>query len=74
MNQGVTLSTSCTGYGLLHPSHHGFRSNHNCCTAILEMYDQWMDALEDNEITTVDSEMFIKKLKLYGFQNIALNG
>ena len=32
-------------YGLLHPNHHGFRAHHNVTTAILQMYNSWMEAL-----------------------------
>ena len=38
---------------LLHPSHHGFRSEHNTTTALLQMYDTWIDAFKDDEITAV---------------------
>ena len=38
---------------ILHPSHHGFRSKHSTCTALLEMQELWLDALEKNEITAV---------------------
>ena len=63
---------------LLHPSHHGFRKYHNTCTALIEMHDAWMEALENEEISAVilvdmscafdcvDSEILIEKLRLYG--------
>ena len=65
---------------LLHPSHHGFRSNHNTCTALLQMYDTWIDAFEEDLITAVimidmsaafdvvNHSILIEKLKIYGFQ------
>ena len=64
---------------LLHPSHHGFRSGHNTCTALIEMYDTWIDAIENEEIVAVifidmsaafdvvDHTILLEKLKLYGF-------
>ena len=38
---------------LLHPSHHGFRAMHNTCTALLQMVDTWLEALEDDEVSAV---------------------
>ena len=38
---------------LLHPSHHGFRAGHSTVTALIEMYDQWIEALERDEVTAV---------------------
>ena len=65
---------------LLHPSHHGFRSKHNTSTAILQMFDTWLDAMEDDEISAVilidlsaafdvvDHNILLQKLKLYGIE------
>ena len=67
--------------GLIHPSHHGFRSGHNTCTALIEMYDTWIQAIENDEIAAVflidmsaafdvvDHDILLKKLELYGFEN-----
>ena len=38
---------------LLHPSNHGFRTKHNTSTALLQMVDVWLEALEDYEISAV---------------------
>ena len=38
------------GNGLLHPSHHGSRSRHSTSTAIIEMYDTWIDSIERGEM------------------------
>ena len=66
---------------LLHPSHHGFRTKHNTATALLQMFDTWIDALENNDISAVimldlsaafdvvDHSILIEKIKLYGFQD-----
>ena len=32
---------------LLHPNHNGFHSGHSTTTCLLQMYDRWVDALED---------------------------
>ena len=65
---------------LLHRSHHGFRSSHSTVTALIEMYDQWMDALENDEVSAVimldlsaafdvvDHEILIQKLEIYGVE------
>ena len=69
---------------LLHPSHHGFRSMHNTSTALLQMFDTWLDAMEDGDISAVimldlsaafdvvDHDILIKKLGQYGVQEEAL--
>ena len=66
-------------HGLLHSNHHGFRANHSVTTGILQMYDSWMDALENEEMTgltlvdlsaafdCVDVNLLMEKLKLYKF-------
>ena len=38
---------------LLHPSHHGSRSGHSTCTALIEMYDSWMESIEQDEMAGV---------------------
>ena len=70
---------------LLHPSHHGFRAKHNTSTALLQMNDIWLDALEHDEISAVimldmsaafdvvDHPILLDKLKSYGLQNCALS-
>ena len=66
--------------GLLHPSHHGFRKSHNTCSALLNMYDYWIDAMEEKKISAVvlldmsaafdvvDHALLINKMKIYGFK------
>ena len=34
-----------------HPCHHGFRGNHSTATAVLQMYDSWVEALERKDVT-----------------------
>ena len=38
---------------ILHPSHHGFRTAHSTCTALLQMYDTWVEALGEGELSAV---------------------
>ena len=66
---------------LIHPSHHAYRSNHNTTTALIQMYDIWLDSLEKAEMAglcfldmsaafdIVDHSLLIKKLELYGFES-----
>ena len=61
------------------PSHHAYRSFHSTTTAMLQMYDTWLDAVEDGNLAgvcmvdmsaafdVVDTEILLEKLKLYGF-------
>ena len=66
---------------LIHPNHHAYRTNHNTTTALLQMYDIWLDSLENGEVSgvcfldmsaafdIVDHPLLISKLKLYGFDS-----
>ena len=70
---------------LLHHSHHGFRANHSTATALIEMYDQWIEAYENNEVTAVvmldlsaafdvvDHKILIQKLEVLGFEECAIS-
>ena len=70
---------------LLHPSHHGFRSGHSTVTALVEMYDQWIEALENDKLSAVvmldlsaafdvvDHQILIQKLEIYGFEECYLS-
>ena len=39
--------------GLLHPNHHGSRQHHNTATALIQMYDQWLEEVEDGKMVGV---------------------
>ena len=66
---------------LIHPSHHGFRSKHNTSTALLEMYDVWVEAFDNGDLSAVvlldmsaafdlvDHELLINKLEVYGLED-----
>ena len=66
-------------HGLLHPNHHGFRPHHSTTSALLQMYDTWIEAMDRGEATgvifldlsaafdMVPHSLLIEKLKLYGF-------
>ena len=66
------------------PSHHAYRSFHSTTTAMLQMYDTWLDAVESGDLAgvcmidmsaafdVVDTNLLIEKLKLYGFNKNAI--
>ena len=69
---------------LLHPSHHAYRAEHNTTTALIQMYDGWLQAVESGELAgvcmldmsaafdLVDHDLLIQKLGLYGFDESIL--
>ena len=69
---------------LFHPNHHGFRADHSTTTAMIQMYDNWVQAVDRGELVgvcmldmsaafdVVDHDLLIKKLKLYGFDENSL--
>ena len=69
---------------LLHPNHHAYRVDHNTTTAMLQMYDGWVQAVESEQIAgvcmldmsaafdVVDHDLLLQKLNLYGFQDDSL--
>ena len=69
---------------LLHPNHHSYRQHHNTTTALIQMYDTWMRAVDSGELAgvclldmsaafdIVDHGLLIEKLKLYGFNDDAV--
>ena len=64
---------------LLHPNHHGFQANHSVTTTILQLYDTWMDALNNGELVglnlvdlsaafdCVDVDLLLAKTEIYKF-------
>ena len=69
---------------ILHSSHHGSRPWHSTCTAIIEMQNSWINAIERGDLVgvmmldlsaafdLVDHELLIQKLQLMGFQETVL--
>ena len=67
-------------FKLLNPNHHGFHSHHSTSTAMIQMYDTWVEAVDRGELAgvcmldmsaafdLVDNDILVKKLELYGFE------
>ena len=62
-----------------HPNCHGFRSGHSTTTALLQMYDSWMEDVDNQQLVAaclidlsaafdvVDVKLLVAKLGLYGY-------
>ena len=72
------------GNNYFNPSHHAYRSFHSTTTAMLQMYDTWLEAAEDGDLAgvcmvdmsaafdVVDTQILLDKLQLYGFDRNAI--
>ena len=70
---------------LLHPNHHAYRAFHNTTTALIQMYDVWLQALEAGDVAgvcfldmsaafdIVDHSLLIQKLEMYGCEDSVTN-
>ena len=70
---------------LIHPNHHAYRSSHSTSTALIQMYDVWLQSLEAKQLAgvcfldmsaafdIVDHSLLVKKLKLYGCEENCTN-
>ena len=73
------VSTHFNLNNLFHDNHHGFQAGHNTTTALIQLYDLWLNSAEDKELTAalfldlsaafdiVDHNVLLKKLKAYKF-------
>ena len=69
---------------LFNPSHHAYRSFHSTTTAMIQMYDTWLEAAEHGDLAgvcmldmsaafdVVDTDLLLEKMKLYGFDRDAV--
>ena len=65
---------------LFHPSLHGYRKDRSTMTALLSMYDKWVKAARDGQVSgvvlvdlsaafdLVSPDLLIQKMKIYGFE------
>ena len=66
---------------LYHPNHHGFRGKHSTVTALIQMYDVWLETTEHGKMAgammidlsaafdMVDHCLLLQKLTLLGFSD-----
>ena len=71
--------------GLIHPNLHGSRAGHNTSTALLQLYDRWLEDVEQGKLVGVlffdqsaafdlcDHKILLDKLKLMGLEEHALS-
>jgi hypothetical protein len=69
---------------LIHPNLHGSRAGHNTSTALIQLYDKWVEEVEEGKMVGVllcdqsaafdlcDHNLLIEKLKLMGVEDQAL--
>ena len=72
-------------YNVLHKSQSGFRKNHSCNTALINLVDKWLSNIDKGEINgaiffylrkafdKVDHTILISKLDAYKFDQISSN-
>ena len=71
-------------YNLLHDAQSGFRSNHSCQTALINIIDKWIEEMNNGNVNVVilldlkkafdvvDHDIMAKNLEIYGFNKKAL--
>ena len=81
----MSLMNFLEKYKLLYNTQSGFRPNHSCETALINMVEKWLKALDNSELVgvvlvdfrkafdLVDHNILMKKLELYKFNQISLN-
>ena len=71
-------------HNLLHPAQSGFRPGHSCQTALINIVDKWLEAMDNGNVNiavlldlkkafdVVDHEILLKKLNIYGCNDSTL--
>ena len=79
-----SLSEYLHQHKLLHETHSGFRAQHSCETALINIIDLWLNAIGNGEMVgvvlvdfkkafdLVDHEILKNKLEIYGIKDEAL--
>ena len=49
----VQMTNYLEGNQLLNLSPHGFRATHSSVSALIQMYESWIEAFEDDEVSAV---------------------
>ena len=74
-----------TDNNLIHPNHHGFLSNHSTATALLHLYDLWIQAIDSGQFSAallldlsagfdvVSHPILLDKLAMYGLDELAVS-
>ena len=70
---------------LLHADHHGFIKYHSTSTALQQLVDLWLNAVDQNKLSAavlldlsagfdvIDHDTLLKKLEKYGFDSVTLS-
>ena len=79
-----SLSDFLNQHELLHKTQSGFRAQHSCETALVNMIDLWLNAIDDSKMIgvvlvdfkkafdLVDHQILLNKLEIYGIKDEAL--
>ena len=72
-------------HDIFHANHHGFLGHHSTATALIHLYDLWLEASENKELSAallvdltaafdvVDHEILLKKLEAYKFSEDSIS-
>ena len=74
-----------TDNNLIHPNHHSFLSNHSTATALLHLFDLWIQAMDSGQFSAallldlsagfdvVSHPILLEKLAMYGLDELAVS-
>ena len=85
LRMAKSLSAYLHQHKLLHKTQSGFRAQHSCETALVNMIDLWLNAIDNGKMIgvvlvdfkkafdLVDHQILINKLEIYGIKDQALS-